>query len=186
MEASQRQVGSLESQVEQMATSLAETRTEAKALATKLAASRSIDTTNNGSSTGQEVVQAMQMKEDLYGDLTGLIVRSIKHEGGEDIYDCIQTGRNGSKWTGCSRAREASELTREKALHFKLSIGEDSTSETYDDAHFTYRPQLDPSRDRELVETLPDYLTEEITFPRPHAAKFYARVTKALTERMEE
>jgi hypothetical protein len=33
------------------------------------------------------------------------------------------------------------------------------------------------------MEILPDYLEDEITFPRPHAAKFYARVVKALTEK---
>lgn len=76
-------------------------------------------------------------------------------------------------------------LIRLAALHFKLSVGEDVTGESYEDHQFTYRPQLDPSRDRELMELLPEYLTEEITFPRPHAAKFYARVTKALTERLD-
>ena len=45
----------------------------------------------------ESAVQTAQMKEDLYADLTGLIVRGVKHEHGEDVYDCIQTGRNGSK-----------------------------------------------------------------------------------------
>ena len=69
------------------------------------------------------------------------------------------------------------------ALHFKLAISNDTDSETYDDAQWMYRPQLDASRDAELIGILPDYLIDEITFPRPHAAKFYARVTKSLTER---
>ena len=73
-----------------------------------------------------------------------------------------------------------------KALHFKLSIGVDRTSDAYDDAHFLYLPQLNPNRDAALMDMLPDYLVEEITFPRQHAAKFYARVMKALTERPEE
>lgn len=47
-------------------------------------------------------------------------------------------------------------------------------------------PQLDPGRDRELVQLLPNYLVEEITFPRAHAAKFYARVIKSLSERPDE
>ncbi len=58
-------------------------------------------------------------------------------------------------------------------------------SENYEEAQFTYRPLLDPSRDREMLEVLPDYLVEEITFPRPQAVKFYARVMKCLTERIE-
>lgn len=40
-----------------------------------------------------------QMKLDLYGDLTGLIVRSVKRAEDGDTYDCIQTGRNGSKFS---------------------------------------------------------------------------------------
>lgn len=48
-----------------------------------------------------------------------------------------------------------------------------------------YKPQLDDRRDNELIELLPDYLVEEITFPRPHAAKFYSRVLKSLTEKLE-
>jgi hypothetical protein len=46
-------------------------------------------------------------------------------------------------------------------------------------------PQLDANRDQALVDMLPDYLVEEITFPRPHAAKFYSRVMKSLMERLE-
>ena len=42
--------------------------------------------------------QIRQLKEELYSDLTGLIIRGVKREDGEDIYDCIQTGRNGSKF----------------------------------------------------------------------------------------
>lgn len=37
-----------------------------------------------------------KMKENLYSDLTGLIIRGVKRKEGEDEYDCIQTGRNGS------------------------------------------------------------------------------------------
>jgi hypothetical protein len=37
------------------------------------------------------------MKENLYADLTGLLIRAVKRKDGEDEYDCIQTGRNGSK-----------------------------------------------------------------------------------------
>lgn len=58
-------------------------------------------------------------------------------------------------------------------------------ADSYEDVQFTYRPQLDADRDGDLMEVLPDYLVEEITFPRPHASKFYARVVKSLTERLE-
>lgn len=37
-------------------------------------------------------------KERLYADLTDLILRGVKQEEMEDTFDCIQTGRNGSKF----------------------------------------------------------------------------------------
>ena len=58
-------------------------------------------------------------------------------------------------------------------------------ADSFDEAQFTYLPQLDDNRDQDLIETLPDYLIEEITFPRPQAARFYARVMKSLTERLD-
>jgi hypothetical protein len=39
-----------------------------------------------------------KMKENLYSDLTGLIIRNVKRKEGEDEFDCLQTGRNGSKY----------------------------------------------------------------------------------------
>ncbi|KAF4632489.1 hypothetical protein G7Y89_g5640 [Cudoniella acicularis] len=117
-----------------------------------------------GTAEAALTAQAAQLKEDLYSDLTGLIIRSVKRETEEDLFDCIQTGRNGT-------------------LHFKLSAANEKSADSYDDAQCNYVPQLDPSRDKALIELLPDYLVDEITFPRPQAAKFYARVVKALTER---
>lgn len=38
------------------------------------------------------------MREELYRDLTGLIINSIKRKDDEDEYSCIQTGRNGSEY----------------------------------------------------------------------------------------
>lgn len=71
------------------------------------------------------------------------------------------------------------------ALHFKLSIESVNGQNSYEDIQFTYRPQLDEDRDGDLMEVLPDYLVEEITFTRPQASKFYSRVIKSLTERLE-
>ena len=44
-----------------------------------------------------EAQKEAKMKENLYSDLTGMIIRGVKRKDGEDEYDCIQTGRNGSK-----------------------------------------------------------------------------------------
>lgn len=71
-------------------------------------------------------------------------------------------------------------------MHFKLAIANENSDENLDEAEFMYKPQLDERRDAQLIDILPDFLVEEITFPRPHAAKFYARVLKSLTEKLEE
>lgn len=47
----------------------------------------------------EAAVQAAQLKEILFGDLTGLIINGVKQDQDEEVHDCIQTGRNGSKWT---------------------------------------------------------------------------------------
>ena len=74
----------------------------------------------------------------------------------------------------------------EAALHFKLAVTSEKPADNYDEAECVYIPQLDASRDRPLMELLPDYLVEEITFPRAQAARFYARVVRALTEKPVE
>lgn len=50
-----------------------------------------------GTAEAAQTAQAAQLKEDLYGDLTGLIIMSVARKPEEDVFDCIQTGRNGSK-----------------------------------------------------------------------------------------
>lgn len=71
------------------------------------------------------------------------------------------------------------------ALHFKLRIAT-NTDESYEDTEFQYTPRLDSDRDRDLLELLPDYLSEEITFSRLNAAKFYGRVVETLTKKRME
>ncbi|EME79596.1 uncharacterized protein MYCFIDRAFT_37608 [Pseudocercospora fijiensis CIRAD86] len=132
-------------------------------------------TKKQNSSVSVNVAEAQKeakMKENLYADLTGLIIANVKRNEGEDIYDCIQTGRNGT-------------------LHFHLNVGNDATTPhpktpsgmSYEDAEFSYEPLLDESRDRELLELLPDYLTEEICFPRNHAQRFYSKVVESMTKK---
>lgn len=52
-----------------------------------------------GSAEAQAEAVKRQLKEDLYSDLTGLILRNVKRGDGENLFDCLQTGRNGSKRT---------------------------------------------------------------------------------------
>ncbi|KAI2636997.1 chromosome segregation protein Csm1/Pcs1-domain-containing protein [Hypomontagnella submonticulosa] len=181
LEASQRNAEQLQHKLDEASASLTEAKTEIKTLSTKLAAARSVDVVatkvpnsaikgtnanNRLLANAEAAAQIAQMKEDLYGDLTGLIVRGVKRERNGETYDCIQTGRNGT-------------------LHFKLVVGGDELTEKLDEPQFIYMPQLDPNRDQDLIDMLPDYLVEEITFPQSHAARFYSRVMRSLTERLE-
>ncbi|KAL9103170.1 MAG: hypothetical protein Q9163_001775 [Psora crenata] len=172
---------------DQVSTSLAEAQNENKILQTKLANSRSASVTvetlgcrtpgsaMKGKSQAQArtisvssaeaalAAQTAQLKEDLYSDLTGLILRGVDIGTNVDTYDCIQTGRNGT-------------------LHFKLAIAKE-TDDSYENTEFQYAPRLDSNRDRDLITLLPEYLTEEITFSRTNAAMFYGRVFETLTKR---
>jgi hypothetical protein len=131
-----------------------------------------------------------KMKENLYADLTGLLIRAVKRKDGEDEYDCIQTGRNGSK--SCTSLTYVIQANMTAALHFHLSIANDTTTPhpktpsglSYEEAEFAYEPLLDESRDRDLLDLLPDYLTEEICFPRNHAQRFYSKVVDSMTKKI--
>ncbi|KAF5969972.1 chromosome segregation pcs1 [Fusarium coicis] len=179
LEASEVRAENLEGNIETLNNSLSEAEAEIKTLSTKLAAVRSgnanprvpgsaIKASGPANRTAQaeaaHAAQAVaQAKENLYADMTGLIMRGVKQEEIGDTFDCIQTGRNGT-------------------LHFKLTVDNDDTSDNIEDVQFTYQPQLNAGRDAELMEMLPDYLTEEIVFPRSQAPKFYLRVSKSLAE----
>ncbi|KAF2464479.1 uncharacterized protein BDR25DRAFT_242357 [Lindgomyces ingoldianus] len=170
----------LASENKTLTSSLSSAQNENKALTAKLAAARSSVPPESknvpgsavkprsvvlpGSAEAAKEAQLRQLKEDLYSDLTGLIVRGVKKGSeGEDVYDCLQTGRNGT-------------------LHFHLSVAADG--DNYDDTEFGYSPLLDENRDKDLLDILPDYLTEEIAFPRCHASKFYMKVVDCMTKKV--
>ncbi|KAK3680806.1 hypothetical protein LTR37_021048 [Vermiconidia calcicola] len=195
----QKQISSLTTSNEKLKTenadiksSLQAAQNETKSLEAKLVAARqqlshsastqekpsnSATTRNDLSrSAGPNATDAQKeakMKENLYSDLTGLIIRGVKMKDAEDEYDCIQTGRNGT-------------------LHFHLTVANDSSVTnpktpsglSFEESEFVYEPLLDESRDRDLMELLPDYLTEEICFPRNHAVKFYTRVVDSMTRKI--
>ncbi|KAF7520950.1 hypothetical protein PCG10_008693 [Penicillium crustosum] len=173
----------LKSSADEAQEQLASAQSEVKALQTKLAAARNTAASLEGAAKvpgsaikggaanranaaataeAAQASQLAQLKEDLYSDLTGLIVRDVKNRESDYLYDCIQTGINGT-------------------LHFHLVVPK--ASGDYDKTEFQYLPHLDPNRDRDLVNLLPDFLTVDITFVRGQAAKFYTRVIDALTKR---
>lgn len=109
LERSETKCADLQTKVSDLNGSLSDAKSEIKTLSTKLAAFRSAEATvavpgsalkagaGGNRSIPSDVVQSAQAKEDLYGDLTGLIVRGVSLGKEENVFDCIQTGRNGSK-----------------------------------------------------------------------------------------
>ncbi|KAF4553070.1 Hypothetical protein D9617_8g050830 [Elsinoe fawcettii] len=181
-------------EVKDLKSSLAESLNEVKSLTAKLEAareaarkaaaeaakmpgsaikSRDHSSRNNLTSGSLDSTKEAALKEELYRDLTGLIINSVKRKDGEDEYSCIQTGRNGT-------------------LHFHLSVNNDATQMnpktpsglSYEDAEFAYEPFFDEGRDRDLIDILPDYLTEEICFPRSHAVRFYTKIVDSMTKKV--
>jgi hypothetical protein len=73
-------------------------------------------------------------------------------------------------------------LTIDIALHFHLTVAD--SGEAYEDAEFIYQPLLNEQRDKELLDLLPEYLTEEICFPRGQAAKFYCKVMDSMSKKI--
>lgn len=170
------------SESKKLTDSLAASQNESKTLSSKLAAARSStqpETRNvpgsavkprangvvlPGTAEAAKEAQLAKQKVDLYSDLTNLVVLGMRrNEEDEDVYDCLQTGRNGT-------------------LHFHLTVS--AGSESYEDTEFIYQPLLDEQRDRELLDLLPDYLTEEICFPRGQAAKFYCKVVDSMSKKI--
>lgn len=125
LETQTKEASTLKAQIAKLTASLSEAQSENKTLSAKLAANRtasaSVESAHSkttgsamkanggirlmGTAEAAQVAQAAQLKEDLYSDLTGLIIRSVKRESEEDIFDCIQTGRNGSKYFNLTHLR---------------------------------------------------------------------------------
>ena len=194
---------------------LAEAKDENKGLMTKLAAMKNaaanIESVNAakipgsaqkpgatrimGSAETVKAHQEAQLKISLYSDLTGLIIRGVKREEEEDVFDCIQTGKNGSKYPALpslfpgelaspspSYHHSIRVLTTSAALHFKLAVPNEKNASD-DQAECHYIPMLDPSRDQSLKELLPEYLWDEISFQAKYVEAFYGKVITAMTPR---
>lgn len=77
-------------------------------------------------------------------------------------------------------------LPSSTALHFHLTVGSSTStpSTAFEDTELIYQPLLDEQRDKELLDLLPDYLTEEICFPRGQAPKFYRKVLDSMARKV--
>ncbi|WBW73473.1 microtubule-site clamp monopolin complex subunit Csm1/Pcs1 [Schizosaccharomyces osmophilus] len=90
----------------------------------------------------------------LVKELFGLDVISSKVVEEGIRYTCRNTGRRGQ-------------------LEYQLLL---------DNSNFTFTPCLHPQRDAELMDYLPEYLTEEIIFTKEQGKLFSARIMKALQD----
>ncbi|KAK0745053.1 chromosome segregation protein Csm1/Pcs1-domain-containing protein [Apiosordaria backusii] len=184
----QQQIAKFEAQVAELNKTIAEQKTEIKALNMKLTAARNAEAAANSRSAGIQVPGSAMKKglggcmvvgEDLYGDLTGLIVRGVSVLADAVEFDCLQTGRNGSKFPQITRVgRWLANVITTTALHFKLTMSNGDG----DESQCEYNPLLDTNRDRALIDVLPEFLVDEIAFPRAQASKFYQRIMRALNE----
>jgi len=108
----------LKAQVEEAQAKVAASQSEVKSLQTKLAAARNTAVSLENAAKAQggtirggianrsnvaanaeaiQAAQVSQLKQELYGDLTGLVILDVKPRQSDYLYDCIQTGINGSK-----------------------------------------------------------------------------------------
>ncbi|KAK7208452.1 chromosome segregation protein Csm1/Pcs1-domain-containing protein [Myxozyma melibiosi] len=127
-----------------------------------------LTTSNTASSGGHPTTPIDKLKEDIISDLTGLIVRDVRKDGENVVFDCLQAGRNG-------------------AFHYKLLIPDaDSGSGRYDDSAVTLVPMIDEKRDALLLSLLPDYFTESLTFMRNATAQCYLKISQALQKNTEK
>ncbi|KAK9324758.1 chromosome segregation protein Csm1/Pcs1-domain-containing protein [Lipomyces orientalis] len=163
----------VEGEVEELEKRVEKLRQENAVLQSKLLA-RGSTVAATGSSSA-----VPQLKEDLFSDLSGLIIRDVRVEDDKTVYDCLQTGRNG-------------------AFHYKMSIPRNTTdaglahgSATangsgggYEDTEITFVPMLDDKRDALLMSLLPDYFTEPLTFMRSAAAQCYWKISQALQKKL--
>lgn len=99
------------------------------------------------------------LKEEIYQDLTGLVISSVQRDDDETIFNCLQTGRNGT-------------------LHYKLAWPKNGHDQ------ITFTPLLDDDRDAVLLDILPDYLTEQIMFAPDQANLFAYRLWTAIQKKV--
>lgn len=199
-------MNNLVSKISNLTGSLNESQREIQSLKAKLAASRAAEATalaaakataaapkpstaTNKNLTGQsELMHISQAKEELYSSLTSLIIRNVKEEDGENVFDCLQSGRNGSECLLLTLQllwRLLTLFSFVLALHFTLSQEKEDPGSRYSETKYTFSPQIQDGRDAELMKVLPEYFLEDLTFTGPQISKFYIRLFTALTEKKQ-
>jgi hypothetical protein len=118
-----------QNEVKALSTKLSAARTGAQADASAKVPGSAIKDRNQRGNTAAATASAkhddekqiMKLKEDLYSDLTNLLVHNVKRLEDQDIYDCSQTGRNGSKYRFFRISRTAVLITLFPQLFASIS-----------------------------------------------------------------
>lgn len=113
-------------------------------------------------------------KEVLYGDLTNLVIMGVKQEAEVKVFECLQTGINGTLHFHL-HVRDITAPKKSKAPAADGADGDDVEEDEY-----VFVPKLDEKRDSVVISLLPEYLHHEITFAREHAARFYHKINTVL------
>ncbi|BFZ53727.1 hypothetical protein PYCC9005_000757 [Savitreella phatthalungensis] len=105
------------------------------------------------------------VREEVYQDLTGLVISRVERSHGEATLHCVQTGRNGT-------------------IHYTLAWPREDR-----EAQIVYTPQLDDAdgtgRDHDLRDILPEYLATQIMFKQDQASLFAYRLWTAMQKRQD-
>lgn len=131
-----------------------------------------------------------RVKEELYADLCGLIIVNVRKENDSNVFECVQTGVNGrTLFILMTFLRFILTNFGIVAVHFKLSVPnlhvkakraqeskDPADVEAVDEDEIIFIPLFDEARDKTVIDLLPEYLRDEISFQRDHMTKFYQKV----------
>jgi hypothetical protein len=106
------EIAKLKLKIEQLNKNVQGAQKENQVLAAKLTAAKQVTAPMPGSAVksnaiGRGIIPSsgstgnqdwmLAAKENLYGDLTNLVIMSVKQEGDGKLFECLQTGTNGSE-----------------------------------------------------------------------------------------
>jgi septal ring factor EnvC (AmiA/AmiB activator) len=109
LQAKDNEIAKLKQKIEQLNTNVKGAQKENQVLAAKLTAAKQVTappaSTVKSNAIGRGIASVsasnqdwmLAAKETLYGDLTNLIIMGVKQEAEGKVFECLQTGTNGSE-----------------------------------------------------------------------------------------
>jgi len=127
-----------------------------------------------------------RVKEELYSDLSGLLIMNVKKEPRGTLFECLQTGTNGALQFKLSVPEAKDSSTTNKSKNNKAPTASSQNDEEEDEAEdeYVFIPVLNEDRDQIVISLLPEYLRCEISFNKNHATKFYQKINSVLSQKI--